>query len=52
MVRFFQTSAPGTLLMPGIGAMGYAVPVAIASIFADMDIARIAEAVSCKGIRG
>lgn len=30
MVHYFQTSAPGTLLMPGIGAMGYAVPAALA----------------------
>lgn len=30
MTHYFQTSAPGTLLMPGIGAMGYAVPAALA----------------------
>ncbi len=30
MVHYFQTKAPGTLLMPGIGAMGYAVPAALA----------------------
>jgi acetolactate synthase-1/2/3 large subunit len=31
MVHYFQTKAPGTLLMPGIGAMGYAVPAALAA---------------------
>ena len=31
MVHYFQTRAPGTLLMPGIGAMGYAVPAALAA---------------------
>jgi acetolactate synthase-1/2/3 large subunit len=31
MTHFFQTRAPGTLLMPGIGAMGYAVPAALAA---------------------
>src|SRR5262245_19284395 len=30
MTHYFQTKAPGTLLMPGIGAMGYAVPAALA----------------------
>jgi acetolactate synthase I/II/III large subunit len=30
MTHYFQTRAPGTLLMPGIGAMGYAVPAALA----------------------
>ncbi len=30
MVHYFQTKAPGTLLMPGIGAMGYAIPAALA----------------------
>jgi Thiamine pyrophosphate-requiring enzymes [acetolactate synthase, pyruvate dehydrogenase (cytochrome), glyoxylate carboligase, phosphonopyruvate decarboxylase] len=30
MTHFFQTKGPGTLLMPGIGAMGYAVPAALA----------------------
>jgi acetolactate synthase-1/2/3 large subunit len=30
MTHYFQTKAPGTLLMPGIGAMGYAVPGALA----------------------
>ena len=30
MTHYFQTKAPGTLLMPGIGAMGYAVPAAMA----------------------
>ena len=30
MVHYFQTKAAGTLLMPGIGAMGYAVPAALA----------------------
>ncbi|MCG8543849.1 MAG: thiamine pyrophosphate-binding protein [Alphaproteobacteria bacterium] len=29
MTHFFQTKGPGTLLMPGIGAMGYAVPAAL-----------------------
>jgi acetolactate synthase-1/2/3 large subunit len=31
MVHWYQTKAPGTLLMPGIGAMGYAVPAALAA---------------------
>jgi acetolactate synthase I/II/III large subunit len=31
MTHHFQTKAPGTLLMPGIGAMGYAVPAALAA---------------------
>ena len=31
MTHYFQTKAPGTLLMPGIGAMGYAVPAALAA---------------------
>jgi acetolactate synthase I/II/III large subunit len=30
MTHYFQTKAPGTLLMPGIGAMGYGVPAALA----------------------
>ena len=30
MTHHYQTRAPGTLLMPGIGAMGYAVPAALA----------------------
>lgn len=30
MTHFFQTKGAGTLLMPGIGAMGYAVPAALA----------------------
>jgi acetolactate synthase I/II/III large subunit len=30
MTHYFQTKAPGTLLMPGIGAMGYAIPAALA----------------------
>lgn len=30
MTHYFQTKAAGTLLMPGIGAMGYAVPAALA----------------------
>lgn len=30
MVHWFQTKSPGSLLMPGIGAMGYAVPAALA----------------------
>lgn len=30
MTHYFQTKGPGTLLMPGIGAMGYAVPAALA----------------------
>jgi acetolactate synthase I/II/III large subunit len=30
MTHYFQTKAPGSLLMPGIGAMGYAVPAALA----------------------
>ena len=29
MTHFFQTKGPGTLLMPGIGAMGYAIPAAL-----------------------
>jgi len=31
MTHYFRTKAPGTLLMPGIGAMGYAVPAALAA---------------------
>lgn len=31
MTHFFQTKAPDSLLMPGIGAMGYAVPAALAA---------------------
>lgn len=31
MVHWFQTKAAGTLLMPGIGAMGYSVPAALAA---------------------
>lgn len=30
MTHYFQTKGPGTLLMPGIGAMGYAIPAALA----------------------
>jgi acetolactate synthase I/II/III large subunit len=30
MTHYFPTKAPGSLLMPGIGAMGYAVPAALA----------------------
>jgi acetolactate synthase I/II/III large subunit len=30
MTHYFQTKSPGSLLMPGIGAMGYAVPAALA----------------------
>jgi acetolactate synthase-1/2/3 large subunit len=30
MTHYFQTKAAGSLLMPGIGAMGYAVPAALA----------------------
>jgi len=30
MTHYFQTKAPGSLMMPGIGAMGYAVPAALA----------------------
>lgn len=30
MTHFFQTKSAGSLLMPGIGAMGYAVPAALA----------------------
>jgi len=30
MTHYFQTKAPATLLMPGIGAMGYAIPAALA----------------------
>jgi acetolactate synthase-1/2/3 large subunit len=30
MTHYFQTKAPGSLLMPGIGAMGYALPAALA----------------------
>jgi len=29
MTHYFQTKAPGSLLMPGIGAMGYAIPAAL-----------------------
>ncbi len=31
MTHYFQTKGPGTLIMPGIGAMGYAVPAAMAA---------------------
>lgn len=31
MTHFFRTKGPGTLLMPGIGAMGYAIPAALAA---------------------
>jgi acetolactate synthase-1/2/3 large subunit len=37
MTHFFQTKGPGTLLMPGIGAMGYAVPAALAGKLVDPD---------------
>jgi len=35
MTHFFQTKGPGTLLMPGIGGMGYAVPAALAGKLID-----------------
>jgi acetolactate synthase-1/2/3 large subunit len=35
MVHYFQTKQAGTLLMPGIGAMGYAVPAALAGKLVD-----------------
>jgi len=35
MVHYFQTKKAGTLLMPGIGAMGYAVPAALAGKLVD-----------------
>jgi acetolactate synthase-1/2/3 large subunit len=35
MTHYFQTRAPGTLMMPGIGAMGYAVPAALAGKLVD-----------------
>lgn len=35
MTHFFQTKSPGSLLMPGIGAMGYAVPAALAGKLVD-----------------
>ncbi len=31
MVHYFQTKSPGSLLMPGIGAMGYSIPAALAA---------------------
>jgi acetolactate synthase I/II/III large subunit len=31
MVHYFQCKSPGTMLMPGIGAMGYSVPAALAA---------------------
>src|SRR5690606_3163913 len=31
MTHFFRTKGAGTLLMPGIGAMGYAIPAALAA---------------------
>ena len=31
MTHFFQTRSPGSLIMPGIGAMGYAIPAALAA---------------------
>ena len=37
MTHFFQTKGPGTLLMPGIGAMGYAIPAALAGKLVDPD---------------
>ena len=37
MTHYFQTKGPGTLLMPGIGAMGYAVPAALAGKLIDPD---------------
>ncbi len=40
MVHHFQTKAPASLLMPGIGAMGYAVPAALAAklVFPDRQV--------------
>jgi len=40
MVHYFQTKAAGTMLMPGIGAMGYAVPAALAAslVFPDRQV--------------
>ena len=40
MTHFFQTKGPGSLLMPGIGAMGYAVPAALAGklVFPDRQV--------------
>jgi acetolactate synthase-1/2/3 large subunit len=37
MTHYFQTKGPGTLLMPGIGAMGYAIPAALAGKLVDPD---------------
>ncbi|HVN33727.1 MAG TPA: thiamine pyrophosphate-dependent enzyme, partial [Casimicrobiaceae bacterium] len=31
MTHYFQTKSAGTLIMPGIGAMGYAIPAALAA---------------------
>jgi acetolactate synthase-1/2/3 large subunit len=31
MTHYFQTKSPGSLIMPGIGAMGYALPAALAA---------------------
>ncbi|MDP6345028.1 MAG: thiamine pyrophosphate-binding protein, partial [Alphaproteobacteria bacterium] len=43
MTHYFQTKAPGTLLMPGIGAMGYAVPAALAGklVFPDRQVVAV-----------
>jgi len=44
MTHFFQTRGPGTLLMPGIGAMGYAVPAALAGklLYPDRQVIAVA----------
>jgi acetolactate synthase-1/2/3 large subunit len=44
MTHFFQTKGPGTLLMPGIGAMGYAVPAALAGklLYPDRQVIAVA----------
>ena len=43
MVHYFQTKAPGSLLMPGIGAMGYALPAALAGklIYPDRQVVAV-----------
>ncbi len=44
MTHFFQTKGPGSLLMPGIGAMGYAVPAALAGklLYPDRQVIAVA----------
>jgi len=43
MTHYFQTKSAGSLLMPGIGAMGYAVPAALAAklVYPERDIVAV-----------